>query len=169
MIFALSVIWGLVVVLGIVTYQRREGLFSEALKFARHQALIIIPRMPVALLAAGFLAELLPQEQISGWIGADSGFLGILIAACLGALVPSGPIISFPVAIALLHLGAGLPQLVTFITAWSTFALHRTLMWEAPMMGWSFVSRRMTVALPLPFVAALIAVALGTVIQVTAG
>jgi hypothetical protein len=84
-------------------------------------------------------------------------------------LVPSGPIISFPVAIALMHLGAGVPQLVTFITAWSLFGVQRTLMWEAPLMGWSFVSRRMVVSLPNPFVAALFAAAIGTVIQVSAG
>lgn len=169
MIISMAIIWGLVLVLGLVTYQRRRGLFVEALRFARKQAVVVLPRIPMALIAAGFLAELMPEEQISGWIGAESGVLGVVIAAGLGALVPSGPIISFPVAIALMHLGAGVPQLVTFITAWSLFGVQRTLMWEAPLMGWSFVSRRMVVSLPNPFVAALFAAAIGTVIQVSAG
>jgi len=34
-----------------------------------------------------------------------------------GTLIPSGPIISFPSAIALDRLGAGTPQLVAFIAA----------------------------------------------------
>lgn len=169
MIVSMAIIWGLVLVLGLVTYQRRRGLFMEALQFARKQAFVVLPRMPTALIAAGFLAELMPEEQISGWIGVESGIFGVVIAAGLGALVPSGPIISFPVAIALMHLGAGVPQLVTFITAWSLFGVQRTLMWEAPLMGWSFVSRRMVVSLPNPFVAALFAAAIGTVIQVSAG
>lgn len=169
MILSLAIIWGLVLVLWVVTYQRREGMVNEALRFAYKQALIVIPRMPIALVAAGFLAELLPQEQISGWIGAESGVVGVLIAVGLGALIPSGPIVSFPVAIALLHLGAGMPQLVAFITSWSAFALHRTLMWEAPLMGWSFVSRRIVAVSPLPFVAALIAALAGFAIQVGAG
>jgi hypothetical protein len=43
------------------------------------------------------------------------------------------------------------------------------LMWEAPLMGWSFVSRRIVVSLPNPFVAAVFAAAIGSVIQVSAG
>ncbi len=169
MIVSMSIIWGLVLVLGLVTYQRGRGGFGDALMFARKQALIVVPRMPIALIAAGFLAELMPQELMSVWIGSESGFVGILIAAGIGALVPSGPIISFPVAIALMHLGAGVPQLVTFLTSWSAFALHRTLMWEAPLMGWSFVSRLVAVVSPLPFVAAGIAALVGTVIDISAG
>ena len=75
----------------------------------------------------------------------------------MGALIPSGPIISFPVAIALLHLGAGVPQLVAFLTAWSVVALHRLLMWEFPLFGAGFVAKRLTASLVLPPVAALIA------------
>ena len=167
MILSMGLIWGLVAILGFMTYRSRRGLFSEALRFARTQAFVVLPRMPMALIAAGFLAELMPEEQISGWIGSDSGFLGVLIAAGLGAIVPSGPIISFPVAIALMHLGAGVPQLVTFLTAWSLFGVQRTLMWEAPLMGWSFVSRLMTVSIPGPFIAALVAMAIGAVFQMS--
>jgi len=167
MIVSMAIIWGLVLVLGVITYQKGRGRTGEALAFARKQALIVIPRMPIALIAAGFIAELLPQEMMSVWLGRESGVTGILIAAALGALVPSGPIISFPVAIALMQLGAGVPQLVTFLTAWSAFAGHRTLMWEAPLMGWSFVSRRVAVVTPLPFVAAGIAALIGTVVDIS--
>ncbi len=169
MIVSLSIIWGLVVVLALLTFHRRPGLMARALRSARAQGFVVIPRMPIALIGAGFLAELLPQEQISGWIGAESGFSGVLIAVGLGALVPSGPIISFPIAIALMHLGAGVPQLVAFLTAWSLFALNRMLIWEAPLMGWSFVSRRIVVSIPGPFVTTLIATVIGSYVQIVAG
>ncbi|NQV80359.1 MAG: hypothetical protein HQ495_07385 [Alphaproteobacteria bacterium] len=169
MIVSLAIIWGLVVVLALLTYLRRPGLMSQALRSARAQGFVVIPRMPIALIGAGFLAELLPQAQMSGWIGAESGFTGVLIAVGLGALVPSGPIISFPIAIALMHLGAGVPQLVAFLTAWSLYALNRMLIWEAPLMGWSFVSRRIVVSIPGPFVTTLIATVIGSYVQIVAG
>ena len=81
----------------------------------------------------------------------------ILIAGLVGALLPRGPIISFPVAIALMELGAGTPQLVAFLTAWSAFAMHRLLMWEIPLMGMAFASKRLLVSVVLPPIAGLIA------------
>ena len=144
-------------VLAVLVLRRPGRKMDEALRYAGGQAIAVLPRIPIAIIAAGFLAELLPQESISAWIGADSGFTGILIASAVGAAIPSGPIISFPVAIALLHLGAGVPQLVAFLTAWSVFALHRLLMWELPLLGGAFVAKRLAVSLVLPPIAALIA------------
>lgn len=45
--------------------------------------------------------------------------------------------------------GAGLPQLVAFLTAWSVLALHRVLMYEAALMGWLFSVTRLTSSLIL--------------------
>ncbi|MBM3505051.1 MAG: hypothetical protein FJX65_14400 [Alphaproteobacteria bacterium] len=152
---SLIFVWSVAIVLGFITWRRSTFRFREAtLGYAWQQAFVVLPRMPIALVAAGFITELLPQETISGMIGADSGWTGVLIATALGAIIPSGPIISFPIAIALYDLGAGLPQLVAFLTAWSVFAVHRLLMWEVPLMGWGFCWRRLASSLPLPFIAA---------------
>ena len=161
MIESLIFVWGVAFILGVVTWRRSSFRFREAtVGYAWRQAFVVLPRMPIALIAAGFIAELLPQETISGAIGVQSGVTGVVLAAAIGALVPSGPIVSFPIAIALFELGAGVPQLVAFLTAWSGFAVHRVLMWEAPLMGWAFCWRRLVSAVLLPFIAAAIAGAL---------
>ena len=116
--------------------------------------MIILPRLPISLLAAGFITSLLPEEVISSWIGSGSGFLGVLIASVIGSIIPSGPIVAFPVAIALYKLGAGTPQLIAFLTGWSSFQISRMLLWEVPFLGWQFAMRRSVVSIPLPFIAA---------------
>ena len=56
-----------------------------------------------------------------------------------------------------MQLGAGTPQLVAFLTAWSVFAMHRHLMWEIPLLGAGFAAKRLTASLVLPPTAAVIA------------
>lgn len=157
MLLSAIILWGTAAVLAVLVLRRPGRKMNEALRYAGAQAVAVLPRIPIAIIAAGFLAELLPQETIGTWIGSGSGFKGILIASAVGAVIPSGPIISFPVAIALLHLGAGMPQLVAFLTAWSVFAMHRLLMWELPLLGPGFAAKRLTASLVLPPIAAMVA------------
>ena len=159
MIATLAVLWGLAAATAVLAW-RRPGRFAVGLGYAKEQLLVILPRLPVSFFAAGFIAELLPKDQIGPLIGDGSGFTGIVIAALFGALVPSGPIVSFPIAIALDKLGAGTPQLVAFIAAWSCFMIQRLFMWEIPLMGWGFAWRRMVASIPLPFLAGLLAAGL---------
>jgi uncharacterized membrane protein YraQ (UPF0718 family) len=159
MIGTLVVMWGLAAITAGLAW-RRPGRFAVGVGYAKEQLLIILPRLPISFFAAGFIAELLPKDQIGPLIGAGSGFTGIVIAALFGALIPSGPIVSFPIAIALAKLGAGTPQLVAFIAAWSCYMIQRLLMWEIPLMGWGFAWRRMVASLPLPFLCGLLAAGL---------
>ncbi len=159
MIGTLVAMWGLAGATAFLAW-RRPGRFAVGLGYAKEQLLIILPRLPISFFAAGFIAELLPKDQIGPLIGDGSGFTGIVIAALFGALIPSGPIVSFPIAIALAKLGAGTPQLVAFIAAWSCYMIQRLLMWEIPLMGWGFAWRRMVASIPLPFICGLLAAGL---------
>ena len=47
--------------------------------------------------------------------------------------------------------------MIAFIVAWSLFALQRLMMWELPVMDGKAVWMRIAVSLPLPFLAAAIA------------
>ncbi len=122
-----------------------------------HQLRPLLVRLPVALVAASFLAELLPQAWFATVLGSASGITGILAASLLGGLLPGGPSVSFPLVLVLFRAGAGTPQMVALITAWSVLALHRVLAFELPMMGWSFVWRRWLVSLLLAPLAGTIA------------
>ena len=147
------IIWLIAIMLLLIVFLIDKKNIPEALKISLNQLIIILPRLPLSLLAAGFITVLLPEELISSWIGSDSGFFGVFIAALIGSLIPSGPIVAFPVAIALYKLGAGSPQLVAFLTGWSCFQITRMLLWEVPFLGWGFAYKRLIVSIPLPFIA----------------
>jgi uncharacterized membrane protein YraQ (UPF0718 family) len=122
--------------------------------------------MGVAILLAGFAAVMIPGEPVAGALGPDSGFVGILVASVAGGFVPSGPIVSFPLVVVLWKAGAGLPQLVAFLTAWSVFAFHRVLIYESTLMGWRFVALRLVASLVLPVLAGILALALERLLDV---
>ena len=120
----------------------------------------LVLRLPLALLAASFLVQIVPVEPMSRLIGPVSGLGGILIASLVGGFLPGGPMTSFPIAIVFIEAGAGIPQMVALIAGWSVFALHRMLAYEAPIMGWRFILLRLTTSAVLPALAGLIAAAI---------
>jgi len=138
---------------------RREGApgLRRSGAFAAGQGRALALRLPLAMLAAAFLAEALPIENIASVIGPQSGLAGIALAAAIGGAMPGGPMTSFPIALIVYEGGAGAPQIVALIAGWSIFALHRVLAYEAPMMGWSFVALRMAACAILPILAGLFA------------
>lgn len=126
---------------------------------ARDQLRSLAPRLPFALLAAECIGRLLPEAYVAALLGEGSGVAGTLFAAVLGALLPGGPMIAFPLAIALFRAGAGQAPLVALVTAWSLLAINRTLLFELPLMGSRFTLTRLAVSLPLTVASGLMAAA----------
>jgi uncharacterized membrane protein YraQ (UPF0718 family) len=158
MIVAAAIIWTIVAALAVAVFRRqgRAGLVAAGtMGFEQGRALAI--RLPLAILAASFLMQVLPVDALVPYIGPQSGVSGILIAAVMGGLLPGGPMTSFPIALVILQGGAGLPQIVALITGWSVFALHRVLAYEAPIMGWRFAALRLVASLLLPLASGLLA------------
>lgn len=119
-----------------------------------------LPLIVAGMLMGGFAQALMPRDLVARWLGRDSGMKGLLIATLTGAITPGGPIVSFPVVAALATAGADMGALVAYLTAWSALAFNRVLIWELPFMGPEFAAIRVLSALPLPFVAGLLARAL---------
>jgi hypothetical protein len=144
---------------GLVLFAQRRGdaRHGEVVAMGWRQMRPLLVRLPAALLATGFLAELLPETWFAQVLGGSSGIPGILLAGLLGGLLPGGPIVSFPIALVLLDAGVGIPQMVALLTGWSVLALHRVLAFELPMMGWGFVWRRWVASLALAPAAGLLA------------
>jgi uncharacterized membrane protein YraQ (UPF0718 family) len=159
-ILAFVFIAGVVVVLAVFASRRRPDAHAEARAAASGYLRSIGPRLPFALVAAECIGRLLPPEIVSSWIGAGSGVNGVLIASAVGAGLPGGPMLAFPIAIALLRAGAGPEALVALITAWSLIAIHRSLMFEIPLLGGRFTAWRLVLCIPLPIIAGLLASAL---------
>jgi uncharacterized membrane protein YraQ (UPF0718 family) len=105
-------------------------------------------------------AQLIPEQWIVSLIGRDSGFTGIVIASLAGGFVPSGPFVSFPIALSLIQTGAGPAQIVAFLSGWSVYAFYRVMVWEVPTMGAQFTLHRMGASLILPIIAGVLTTAM---------
>ena len=123
----------------------------------------LVPRMLCALIAAGFIAQLIPNQAIAGYLGPEAGLLALPIAAAAGLLVPAGPVIAFAIAAVFAKSGASTAALITFITAWSIYAAHRILIYELPLVGASFFRLRAISALLVPFLAGTLALLIGLI------
>ena len=113
----------------------------------------ILPRLIPALILAGLLQVLVPQEVVSRHFGRDAGLRAIVIASIAGVLTPGGPMVSVPLMVALATSGVAMGPLVAYMTAWSLFGMQRIIAWEAPLMGWKFVAVRVLPSLAFPVIA----------------
>ena len=148
------ILWAMAIGLGILLCVKRgRAETSIAAKKALARAIQVLPRIAVAVLTAGFVARLIPSDVVVAHIGPDSGLTGMLVAMLVGGFIPAGPIISFPLVVVLSNAGAGTVQLVTLLTAWSVFAIHRIIIYEVPLMGLQFSMIRLASSLPLPLIA----------------
>jgi uncharacterized membrane protein YraQ (UPF0718 family) len=117
----------------------------------------MLPKILAGCLIGAFIALLLPRELVARWVGHESGFSGLMIAAVFGFILPGGPITIYPVAGAFIAMGADAGAVVAFITSWTLIGYTRALVWELPFFGSEFVIWRIVEALPLPIIAGLLA------------
>ena len=117
----------------------------------------MLPKVLAGCVIGTLVALLLPREVVTRWIGAESGWLGFAVAFLAAAILPGNPLTIFPVAGALLIVGADVGAVVVFITTWAVIGYQRALVWELPFLGPDFMIWRIIVSLPLPFVAGMLA------------
>ena len=153
-------LWLVVGALGAVAAFRGRVLHNDGARDGVIEFVHLLPRIAIGVIGSGFVAEALPDEWIAPWLGPESGFLGVAIATVGGALTPGGPVVGFSIGAAALKSGAGAPQVIAYSTAWALYAIHRLLIWEVPLMPARVVWLRAAVSLPLPFIAAALAMLL---------
>ena len=152
-----TIIMGVIAIaLLIIGYQKGGGEHILGLKSAGNILLQIIPLLIFAFIIAGMIQFIVPTEMISKWVGAESGFRGILIGTAIGGLTPGGPFVTLPIAAGLLRTGASIGTLVAFMTAWSLLAFTR-LPLEIGLLGWKFTLIRLACTFFFPLIAGLIA------------
>lgn len=144
------IVWTLVAILLVIAIRRSRDTVRQAGRIALNQGRVLVLRMPLAILFGGFLVEIVPPELMQSALGPETGVQGILIASIAGGMLPGGPFISFPIAVAFAKAGAGAPQLMALITGWTIWAIHRTLNFEFPMMGPRFVALRLATSFIFP-------------------
>ena len=149
----MGVIAGVLIFIG---YQKGGGEHILGLKLSGNLLIQIIPLLIFAFIVAGMVQVLIPGEMISKWVGAESGFRGLLIGTAIGSVTPGGPFISLPIAAGMLRAGASIGTMVAFMTAWSLLAVSRLPM-EVGIMGWKFTVIRLACTFFFPPIAGLIA------------
>ncbi|HEY7539244.1 MAG TPA: permease [Methylomirabilota bacterium] len=141
------------VVLAILAYLKDPGLPILGVKNGVSMLAFVIPRMVVAIILAGLMQVLVPQDFVSRHFGQGGGVRALVLATVAGVVTPGGPMVTVPFMVALANSAAALSSLVAYMTAWSLFGLQRIIAWEAPLMGWRFVVARVVPSLAFPVLA----------------
>lgn len=156
----LAALVALLLVLVAVALRQRQD-FGVVLRRFIEQFAVLVPRMICALVAAGFIARMIPRQAVAGLLGPEAGLLALPVATAAGLLVPGGPPVTFAMAAVFAKSGASTAALVSFVTSWSIFTAHRIFIYEVPLLGPSFVRLRLVSAMALPLVAGFIAYGVG--------
>lgn len=146
----------LAAVLFFLGYTKGGGQHVVGLKSAAGMIVQMLPLLVFALIVAGMIRVLLPQEFLSKWVGAGSGLRGIILGTIAGGISPGGPYVSLPIVAGLLKSGAGVGTMVAFLTGWSLWAIARLPM-EVGILGWKFTAIRLACTFIFPPIAGIIA------------
>jgi uncharacterized membrane protein YraQ (UPF0718 family) len=134
-------------------YLQTPELAGAAVNSGVGLMLDVLPRMLAAFLIAGIIQAVVPEELIARWMGAESGWKGLVIAMGFGAVTPGGPMMQFPIVASLYKTGVGIGPLISYLTAWSLLGVHRAIVWEIPFLGIRLVAVRLLVSLAFPLIA----------------
>jgi uncharacterized membrane protein YraQ (UPF0718 family) len=152
-----TIIMGLLAaLLLIVAYRQGEGQHMTGLKAALNMTFDVLPLLIFAFIVAGMVQALLPPDQVSKWVGEESGLRGIFIGAAAGGFSPGGPFVSLPIAAGLLRTGASAGTVVAYLTGWSLWAVARLPM-EVGILGWKFTLIRVVSTFIFPPIAGVVA------------
>ncbi len=77
----------------------------------------ILPEFVAIIILVGIVLAVVDTETITKVIGADSGYLGVFLAATIGAITLIPGFVAFPLAFMLLQGGAGYMQIGAFVSA----------------------------------------------------
>ncbi len=111
------VLYSITTLLVIISFLKDRGKTMKALKKAVKSLDNILPQFLGTILLVGIILGILNPQVISGIIGGSSGWLGVLLAAVVGAITLIPGFIAFPTSAMLLTGGAGYMQIGAFISS----------------------------------------------------
>ncbi|MBI1959502.1 MAG: permease [Candidatus Rokubacteria bacterium] len=150
------VLVSLAVIFGLIAYWKDPGLPWIGARTGLSLLWLVLPRLIPALILAGMLQVVIPQETVARYFGRQSGLMAILMATLAGIVTPGGPMVTVPLLVVLANSGMALGPMVAYMTSWSLFGMQRIIAWEAPLMGWHFVFVRVVPSLAFPVIAGLL-------------
>ena len=111
---------------------RRKAL--QSLKVAGKSFIKILPMVFIILIAIGLLLGFVPPDQISRFVGEQSGAGGILLVGIVGAIMHIPALLSFPLAASILESGASITAVAAFVTTLTMIGMI-TLPLEIKILG----------------------------------
>lgn len=101
--------------LAVSAYKNKKKT-KMALKKAWKSFENILPQFLAIILLIGMMLSILDAQTISKLLGSESGVLGVLMAAFIGAITLIPGFVAFPLAAALMESGAGVTQIAAFVS-----------------------------------------------------
>lgn len=134
----------------------REGKHWNGLLSSFRQLAIALPVILLAMLLAGMLEVLIPEEFIKRFLAQEAGITGVFIGTLGGMLMAFGPYAAYPIIATVYYAGAGLGTTIALMAGWAFLNLTK-LPFEGGFLGPKFTLLRMGMALPFCILAGLIA------------
>lgn len=98
------------------SYSQDKTKTRQGLKKAWKTFENILPAFAVILMLIGILLTLISPAAVTALLGKNSGFLGMLVASIIGSITLIPGFIAFPLAKAVLDMGAGIQQVAVFVS-----------------------------------------------------
>jgi len=111
------ILYGLTILLLVFSYYKNKKKTKMALKKAWKAFENILPEFLTVIMFVGILLAVFNAQLISRVIGSGSGWLGVVIAAAVGAITLIPGFVAFPTAAMLLQNGAGYMQIGAFLSS----------------------------------------------------
>lgn len=157
-------LYSLTAILLFLSYLKDRQKTTKALIKAWKAFENILPQFLVVILLVSLLLSLMDHETILKIIGAESGWIGVIIASIVGAVTLIPGFVAFPTAALLVSAGAGYMQIGAFISTLMMVGIV-TLPVEIQYFGKKLALYRNLLAFIFSFFVAFV---IGTVMEVLA-
>ncbi len=100
----------------LIAFLKDREKAKKSLKIAGKSFIRMLPMVFIIIIIIGLLLGFVPPEEISKFIGDQSGIVGVLIIGVAGALMHIPALLAFPLGASLLESGASVTAVAAFIT-----------------------------------------------------
>jgi uncharacterized membrane protein YraQ (UPF0718 family) len=114
----------------------------RAIETSRRFFLEMIGVLPAVVVLMGLFAVFVSNDFVVRHLGRESGLKGFILSVFMGTL-PTGPLyVAFPLVRAMLKKGAGVANMIAFLTAYACIKLPQELL-ELRFLGPEFTAARL--------------------------
>ncbi len=159
----ITIILSIIAIILILVNKKKTGKHFEGLEQGLKQFIKTAPMIIGALVLAGIIEVLIPEEFVRDWLSTEAGLRGILLGTFGGMILAMGPYAFYPIAASILASGAGLATIISLITGWSLLNLSK-MPFETAFLGIRVFIWKLIFSIPFSLAAGLIAFILENII-----